>query len=280
LTSQDVMDWFFDHGLRIVGIVAALVLVYFAFRVLLPRLLGRVLSHPAVDPDFRRRVETLAAAANWLVLAVLFVIGLLTVLPELGINIAAVLTGLGITGVALALGAQLLVRDVINGIFILVEDQFRKGDYIAVGNLQGVVEDLNLRRTVLRDWSGVLHIIPNSLIGAVSNYTRGSGGIFLEVRVAYGEDLERVRRIVDGVGEALARDPAWGPHIVEAPRLAWVEAVSEQGIVLRLRGQARPGCQWELAGVLRQRLVEAFQREGVRVPFPAHVLAQDQGQQR
>jgi len=114
----------------------------------------------------------------------------------------------------------------------------------------------------------------------VSNYTRGSGGIFLEVRVAYGEDLERVRRIVDGVGQALARDPAWGHHIIEAPRLAWVEAVGDQGIVLRVRGMARPGCQWELSGVLRQRLVEAFLREGVRVPFPSHVLAQDQGSNR
>ncbi|HXG41639.1 MAG: mechanosensitive ion channel family protein [Dehalococcoidia bacterium] len=280
MTSQDGMDWFFDHGLRIVGIVVALALVYIVFRVFFPRLLGRLLSHPAVDVDFRRRVETLASAANWLVAALLFIIGLLTILPELGVNIAAVLTGLGITGVALALGAQLLVRDVINGVFILLEDQFRKGDYIAVGNLQGVVEDLSLRRTVLRDWSGVLHVVPNSLIGAVSNYTRGSGGIFLEVRVAYGEDLERVRRIVDGVGQALARDPAWGHHIIEAPRLAWVEAVGDQGIVLRVRGMARPGCQWELSGVLRQRLVEAFLREGVRVPFPSHVLAQDQGSNR
>ena len=276
MTSQDVVDWFFEHGLRIVGIVVALVAVYVVFRLFFPRLLGRVLSHPAVDLDFRRRVETLASAANWLVLALLFVIGLLTVLPEVGVNIAAVLTGLGITGVALALGAQLLVRDVINGIFILLEDQFRKGDYIAVGNLQGVVEDLNLRRTVLRDWSGVLHFIPNSLIGTVSNYTRGSCGIFLEVRVAYGEDLERVRRIVDAVGEALARDPVWGQHVVEPPRLAWVEAIGDQGVVLRVRGMARPGWQWELSGLLRQRLAEAFLREGVRVPFPAHVLAQDQ----
>jgi len=270
------MDWFFDHGVRILGIIVALALVYLVFRVLFPRLLARVLSHPAVDMDFRRRVETLASAANWLVLAVLIVIGLLTVLPELGINIAAVLTGLGITGVALALGAQLLVRDLINGIFILLEDQFRKGDYIAVGNLQGIVEDLSLRRTVLRDWSGVLHFIPNSLIGTVSNYTRGAGGIYLTVRVAYGEDLERVRRIVDGVGDSLARDPVWAQHVVEPPRLAWVEAVDDQGVVLRVRGMARPGCQWELSGVLRQRLMEAFVREGVRVPFPSHVLAQDE----
>ncbi len=270
-----IKDWLLSDGVRIASIVFVLSLLYLTFRRLFPTAVDRLLRRAPVDEDRRKRLDTLVSVAHWAVLVTVVVIGVLMVLPQLGINITALLTGLGLTGLAIALGAQILVRDIINGILILLEDQFRKGDFVRIGNVEGTVEEVTLRRSVIRDPSGVVHSIPHSLVTVVSNYTRGQGGVYVEVRVAYGEDLERVRRIVDRVGEELLEDPVIGGLVLERPHLRWVESVSDAGVVLRVQGAAKAGHQWEVSSELRRRLMEAFVREGVRVPFPSHVMVQE-----
>src|SRR3990172_4717621 len=176
-------------------------------------------------------------------------------------------------GVALALGAQALVRDTINGTFLLVEDQYRKGDVVRIAEITGAVEEITLRRTLIRDQDGVLHSIPHGTISVVSNFTRDYAQVNLEVRVAYGEDLSRVAAVIDRVGRELAADAHYKPLISEAPRTARVESVGAAGVAVTVSARTRPTARWEVAAELRRRLADAFVAEGVRVPFPPHVIA-------
>jgi len=170
-------------------------------------------------------------------------------------------------GLALALGAQALVRDAINGIFLLAEDQYRRGDVIRIAEVTGTVEDLTLRRTIIRDQDGVVHSVPNGSIGVVSNYTRDYALVNVGVRVAYGEDLKRVESVVAGVARQLAEDARFRSMIVDMPRVAGVESVEEGGVTVTVTTRTRPSARWDIAGEMRRRLAEAFVAEGVRVPF-------------
>ena len=275
---DEVVDWLLTKGLRIVLIAALLAAAYLAFQLVFPRIIrGVIFRGKAPGEEMRRRADTLVAVGRRTAFLAAFLTAVVTMLPEAGVNITAIVTGLGITGLALALGAQTLVRDGINGIFILAEDQYRKGDTVKVAGIWGVVEDISLRRSLVRDMDGVLHTIPNSNIGVVSNYTRDYARVNLDVRVAYGEDLGRVADIIQRVGRELAADPAYRRRVTEAPNLARIEDVGDAGVTLRVLGTTRPGQQWEVASELRRRLLAAFLAEGVRVPFPPHVMARPTG---
>src|SRR3990172_5258973 len=169
-------------------------------------------------------------------------------------------------GVALALGAQALVRDTINGTFILFEDQYRKGDVVRIAEITGTIEEITLRRTIIRDDDGVLHSIPNGTISVVSNFTRDYAQVNLEVRVAYGEDLSRVADVIDRVGRELASDAHYKPLISEAPRTARVESVGDAGVAVTVTCRTKPAARWEVAAELRRRLIDPFLPQGVPLP--------------
>ena len=141
--------------------------------------------------------------------------------------------------------------------------------------LTGTVEEMTLRRTLIRDQDAVLHSVPNGSISVVSNFTRDYARVNLEVRVAYGEDLSRVAEIIDGVGRDLAAHATYGELISEAPRTARVEQVGDAGVTVTVSGLTRPAARWEVSAELRRRLADAFVAAGVRVPFPPHVVATD-----
>ena len=195
-----------------------------------------------------------------------------TILPELGVNIGALLAGAGLVGLAVGFGAQSLVKDVIAGMFILVENQYGKGDVVNLAGVGGVVEDVNLRRTVLRDLEGAVHTIPNGEITVASNLTRQWTRVNMNVSVAYGEDLDRVIAVINRVGEELAQDPDFGPLILGAPRVLRVDGFGDSGIEIKILGVTRPIQQWAVMGELRRRLKRAFDEEGIEIPFPHQVL--------
>ncbi|MBI1886597.1 MAG: mechanosensitive ion channel family protein [Chloroflexi bacterium] len=274
---DEVADWVLTGGLRIALIIGLLVAVYLAFRMVFPRLVRGMVLREEPDEELRKRVDTLVSVGNRTAFLAAFLVAVITILPEAGVNITAILTGLGITGLALALGAQTLVRDGINGIFILVENQYRQGDVVKVADVWGTVEEISLRRTLVRDWDGALHSVPNGAISVVSNYTRDYARINLEVRVAYGEDLGRASELIERVGGELAAEAGFKRYVVEAPKVVRVESVSDAGVSLRVMGVTRPGQQWDVTSELRRRILEAFVSEGIRVPFPPHVVAAPQG---
>lgn len=267
-TGERFIDWVDQNAPSLVAIVVLALAANYAVRRLVPEAVKRGLRRPRAtetEAEFEKRVETLVSVFQHTASIAILGVAILTALPKLGLNITPLLTGLGITGLALGLGAQTLVRDVINGIFILLEDQYGKGDIISVGNIMGRVEEVNLRRTVVRDInSGTVYSIPNSAISVIGNLTRGWSGIDLNVTVAYEEDIDRAKEVIDRVGSELAADPAWGPKIISPPRVTRVEGLEDSGVVLKVQGGARPGEQWLVTGELRARLKRALEAEGIK----------------
>lgn len=222
--------------------------------------------------ELTKRYTTIGGVAVKGSIVVIWIIAGITALSQVGIDIAPVLAGAGVVGIALGLGAQSLVKDVISGVFVLVENQYRKGDVVKVAGIGGLVEDVNLRTTILRDLDGTVHYIPNGEIRTASNLTREWSRVNLNVSVAYGEDLDRVTAVINRVGRELAEDPAFAPIIVEAPQVLRVDELGDSGVGLKVLGVTKPIRQWEVTGELRRRLKRAFDEEGIEIPFPQRVL--------
>ena len=258
-----------DDGPTILLIVLVLFVASAVFRAVFPRVARAAILRGATTPDeeMDKRADTIIHVVERSAGAALLLIGIITVLNEVGVDITAIVTGLGITGLALALGAQTLVRDGINGIFLLAEDQYRTGDVVRIADVTGTVESISLRRTIIRDDDGVVHSVPNGSINVVSNYTRDFARVNVRVQVAYGEDLSRVTDVIARVGKELAADSAYKSAIIEPPAPGRVESVGDSGVTINVTARARPPARWDVAAELRRRLAEAFVKEGVRVPF-------------
>lgn len=212
----------------------------------------------AEPEELHRRVETLSDVVFRTVFIVILVVVGLTVLSQAGFDIGPILAGAGVVGLAVGLGAQTLIRDTLNGFFILIENQFAKGDVITVAGVSGLVEDVNLRRTLVRDRDGTLHSIPNSQVLVASNHTRQWSRVHLNVSVAIDADATQVMQVIDRVGQELAADATYGPMILAAPRAVWVDSYGEGALLVKVLGDTRPGAQWEVAGELRKRLQRAL----------------------
>jgi small conductance mechanosensitive channel len=246
-----------------------------AFRVARPiihRALVRIVERRASDEEgdqlgveeARKRVETvetLIARVLKLAVAGLFVLVVLTVF-----DLLPVLAGLSIVLAALTVAGQDVIRDYIMGVLIILEAQYFKGDWVQVGGVEGTVEEVGLRRTVLRDATGTVHSVSNGDIRVASNLTRFYARIVVDVTVAFGADLDRVTSVIDEVGLAMADDPEWGPRLLEAPGLIRVGAFTEVGVPLRVGGRVRAADRFTATGELRRRLLIAFQREGIQLP--------------
>jgi small conductance mechanosensitive channel len=260
-------------GLRVILIVVA---IYVALRVIRrvldPAIRATVAAQMEGQPEveIEKRVETLSHVAYRTIWVVAVLVGVLTILPEFGINVGALLAGAGIVG--LGFGAQSLVRDVISGLFILVENQFAKGDVVNIAGIGGLVEDVNLRRTILRDLDGTVHSIPNGEITVASNLTRSWSRVNMLVGVSYGEDLDHVFEVINRVGEEMARDEQWAQDIISPPKVLGVESFGDSGIEIRVLGETQPIRQWDVMRELRRRLKKAFDEEGIEIPFPHRTL--------
>jgi small conductance mechanosensitive channel len=271
-----VRDWLLTHGLRIVLIVALALAADLLLRRLVPHLLRPLVQQRMkgkLEEEVQKRLHTLTSVLEGTGRAVLVAWAIFTILPEAGVTITPILASVGIVGIALGFGAQSLVRDTINGLFILMDNQYSQGDVVTVAGISGRVEDVGLRRTVLRDLDGVVHYVPNGHIAVASNLTQEWSRVNLNVSVAYGEDIDRVFAIIDRVGRELAADPQFAPLIISPPRALRVESMSDTGVAIKVLGDTQPVRQWEVTGELRRRLIRAFLDENVRVPFPPHVVA-------
>lgn len=268
-TWDEIEDWARHEGVDVLIIIGVLLAAYIVFRSIFPRVARAAMMRDAHPPDqeMRRRVETILGVIDGSARIFVFALAVITILPVFGVNITAIVTGLGITGLALALGSQQLVRDTLNGIFLLAEDQFRTGDVVTIAGRTGTVESISLRRTIIRDEDGVVHSVPNGSIDVVSNLTRDFARVRVEVRVAYGEDLEKVKRIVEEVGAAAMADPALKGAITEAPKVLRLESVDDAGVTMTVSARTKPEARWEVTSELRGRLAKEFLREGVHVPF-------------
>jgi small-conductance mechanosensitive channel len=228
--------------------------------------------------ELKKRMDTIDSLATNVIRFFIVVVAVLMVLGRLGFDIGPAVAGLGVVGIAVGFGAQTLVRDYLNGMLILIENQFSKGDVVRLAGVAGTVEDFNLRRTTVRDIDGVVHTVPNGEIKVASNLTRVWARINEDILVAYDTDIDRATEVVDAVGREMLADPVWKRRVLEAPRVERVEALGEYGVTLKILGSVRATDQWAAGGEFRKRLLAALQANGIEIPRPQRVvLHRDQG---
>ena len=266
--------------LPVVGRVALIVVIALLIQKIAGSAVGKTLRLATVrhrgeeKEEFEQRIDTISSVFATTVGVVVWGLTSFIILSELGINITPILTGAGIAGLAVGFGAQNLVRDIISGVFILLENQYSKGDVIKIADTAGLVEDINLRRTVLRDLDGIVHYIPNGEITKASNFTQEYSKINMNIEVSYETNLDHAIKVINEVGDKLAKDKKFGSMIKEAPSTLRVDKLGESGIEIKVVGVTRPIKQWAVMGELRKRIKEAFDKEGIEIPYPHRVVVQ------
>src|SRR5918999_658323 len=235
---------------------------------LIKRFLSRRSGPEGVVGEAEKREQTLTRAAIGTVNLAIIAIMFFMILSEFGIDLAPLLATAGVIGIAIGFGAQSLVKDFFSGIFVLLEDQYRVGDVVRIGNIAGQVEDINLRRTLLRDLDFIVHTIPNGEERIASNFTKEESRVNLNISVAYKEDLDEVIDLINRVGRGMSEDPYFGTLIRDPLQVLRVDAFEESGIAIKVLGETLPIRQWEVAGEFRRRIKRAFDEQGIEIPFP------------
>lgn len=217
------------------------------------------------DREKKQRARTLTGVIRTTVMVTLGVVLIGHGLSTLGVQIMPLIAGAGIAGLAIGFGAQSLVKDVITGLFILIEDQLGIGDVVKIGLITGKVEDFNLRRTVLRDLEGVMHVIPNSQILMVSNFTKGWSGLNLLIGVSHESDLNKAEAVLEKEFEKMMKDPELAALLVDKPELKGVEELSPTAVKLQVSVRTREGEQWRLRREMLLRIKQAFDKAKIKM---------------
>ena len=265
-----LIEWFFGSGLRLVVIV---LLTYFLVCIIAlgaQRLEDEISHDPsAVESSERfKSARTLSRLAQNVLTVILMAVATLMVLRELGVDIMPILTGAGIMGLAIGFGAQTLVKDLIAGFFLILENQVRVGDVATINGTGGFVEAINLRTVVLRDLEGVVHVFPNGSVGTLSNRTKDFSYYVIDMGVAYKEDTDVVTDVLHEVAAELAADPKYGPFVLEPLEVLGVDAFEDSQVTIKIRIKTAPLKQWEVGRELRRRIKKAFDARQIEIPFP------------
>jgi small conductance mechanosensitive channel len=274
---QSSVAWAFTAVPAIVAIVMLAFLLGKLLRLGCRQLAARVANTRSDEPSHllreqQKRADTLIGIlekAGRIVIAAL--IGML-LLMQVGVNVAPLIAGAGVLGLAVGFGAQELVRDVITGFFILMENHMRVGDVAVINGTGGLVESIGLRTIVLRDLAGVVHIFQNGKIATLSNMTKEWSAMVFDVGVAYKEDTDRVVHVMREVAESLQEDPVFGEKIIEPMEIFGVDSFGDNAVVLKARLKTQPIEQWSVGREYRRRLKKAFDARGIEIPVPCRTL--------
>ena len=270
----DSREWLLSHGLRIVIVLAVGVLLLLLAKLALRRMHRRLEAADSATQELSlQRAATLTQAITYLVRIAVWTLTILVLLGEFDVNLGPLIAGAGIVGLALGFGAQSLVRDFLSGFFILLEDQFGVGDVIEVSlggqEVSGKVEKVSLRTTDVRAFDGTRHTIPNGNILMVGNRSRGWARVIVDVSVAYTEDIDRVRGVLEELFRELREEPDLQGSFFSGPEVLGVEGVGEKNVVLRVTAEVRPTRKGSLERMLRQRIKERLDLRGISVPARA-----------
>jgi small conductance mechanosensitive channel len=271
LSWATVVTWLIEHGIPILIILAVGAVLWFALNKFLPPIVRRSVARTKYKESkegLEKRTNTLLSIFKGIGRVLIVIIAIMMILDEVGVPVAPVLAGFGIAGVAIGFGAQYLIRDLIAGIFIILENQYRVGDVVRVADIAGLVEGITLRKTVLRDLDGIVHHVPNGEIRVASNFTRHFSRVNLNISVGYGTDLDHAIRVINRIGKELAEDEKWRKVIKTPPQVLRVDNLGDSGIDIKILGDVKPIEQWAVMGELRLRLKKAFDAEGIEIPWP------------
>lgn len=220
-----------------------------------------------------KRVETLVGIARTAGAVAVWTVAGMLLLMQVGVNVAPLIAGAGIVGLAVGFGAQDLVRDVITGFFILLENQVRKGDVAIINGTGGLVENIGLRTIVLRDMSGTVHVFQNGKVETLANMTKEWSAIVLDIQVGYSQDTDQVAAVMREVAEELRNDPEFASKILEPIEMLGVDAFNDSSLVLKARIKTQPIEQWTVGREYRRRLKRAFDAKNIRIPLPQRTLS-------
>ncbi|MDD5306528.1 MAG: mechanosensitive ion channel family protein [Deltaproteobacteria bacterium] len=238
----------------------------------LERFLARRALELGPELEMEKRVATMTGIVRRVGLVALWAITIMILLRELGVDIAPILAGAGIVGLAVGFGAQNLVKDVLSGFFMLLEDQVRVGDTAVVNGTEGLVEAMSLRTIRLRDLTGTVHVFPHGAVQSLANRTKGWSAAVLDVAVAFKEDTDRVAAVMIDAAAKLRKDPAFAPRITDDLEVFGVADIGESAVVIKIRMKTVPGDQWDVGRELRRRIKKAFDAQGIEIPFPHHTV--------
>ncbi len=263
-----------SHGFTILIIILVAYLGLKFISIFIIKFIHRIVASGTFHSDEARqkRENTLVRIFKTTLYIVVWIVAGLMILQTLGVAIGPLLAAAGVAGLALGFGGQYLIRDIISGLFIIMENQYRIGDVICCDNTCGMVEDITLRMSTLRDLDGVVHHIPHGEIKKVSNLSKHFARVNLNVGVSYNSNIDTVIKVVNAVGEELANDPEWTNRIIKAPQFLRVDNFADSAIIIKILGDTQPLKQWEVTGELRKRLKVAFDNAGIVIPFPQRVI--------
>lgn len=280
IDQQVILDWFLVHGVKILAIIVIGFLANLFAGIFIERLIRKLVppKHFLSPEAEKKREDTLIRIILGFSVVAIWVTAALMVFQEFGLAIGPFLATLGIVGLAVGFGGQYLIRDAIAGLFIIIENQYRIGDVVCFDQVCGLVEDISLRKTVLRDLDGKVHHVPHGEIKITSNLSKDFARVNLDVGVAYNSNLEKVIEVVNRIGKDIAEDPAFKDDIIKAPQFLRVDDFADSAIIIKILGETKPLKQWEVEAELRKRLKITFDKEGIEIPFPQRVVHQARGQ--
>jgi small conductance mechanosensitive channel len=278
------MDWYMNLIEQLKDNLPARLLLIVLLAVILQGIIKQVLA-VVVRRAIRRhhyptlraaelREQTVTSILGAATAILLWIIVILLILAEFGVNIGAVATGAGLAGVIIGFGAQSTIKNLLSGLFILLENQYRVGDVVTINSFSGVVEEVTIRITRLRDLDGNVHIVQNGDITVVTNHTFGFSNVNVDIGVAYDSPLDAVETAINQTGQALADDLAWKDRILEPIHFLRIDAFGDSAIIIKCLGKVAPAAQWDVAGEFRKRLKKAFDKAGIEIPFPQRVIHQ------
>ncbi|MBL7053096.1 MAG: mechanosensitive ion channel family protein [Candidatus Portnoybacteria bacterium] len=273
---DNLMPWLLFHGLKILAILIGAFLIRRFARVVIEKIIRKaIVANNFLSPEAeKKREDTLISVFEGTFRAIIWIVAALMIIAELGVNIGPLLAGAGVIGLAIGFGAQYIIRDFFTGLFIILENQYRVGDVVCIKDICGEVENINLRMTILRDVDGAVHHIPNGEIKIATNKTKGFARVNLVIGVAYDADLEKVKQVINQVGQDMIKDSEWKDKIIKAPEFIRVENFSASSVDIKISGEVKPLEQWAILGELRKRIKLAFDKQGIEIPFPQRVVRQ------
>ena len=266
---EEIINWLIGHGIKIAAILIAAVLADRVGK----KFIGKAVKGGVKDgteESTEKRQKTLIRIFSSALSVVVWLVAIMMVLPEFGIAVGPILAGAGILGVALGFGAQYMIRDFLAGLFVIIENQYRVGDVVCLDNTCGGVEDITLRKTVLRDLDGKVYHIPNGSFKMATNLTKGYSRAHMDISVAYKEDLDKVMALINKVGKEMAEESPWKEYILKPIQVLGPgpDSFGESGIIIKVLGETKPLKQWDTLKEFRKRLKRAFDKEGIEIPFP------------
>jgi small-conductance mechanosensitive channel len=273
-----MLDWLVTTGLSIVVVAAVALMAVRVYRLAVRRLEEKISSGVAErsdqeDPgEVKQRIHTLGSLLAKAGVTTIWVIAGMIVLKEIGIDIGPLLAGAGVIGLAIGFGSQNLVRDIVSGFFIILENQVGVGDVAAINGTGGLVESIGLRTIILRDSSGTVHVFPNGTITTLSNMTKDWSAAVFDIGVSYGEDTDEVVEVMRAVSGSLEADDAFKDRILEPMEIMGVDAFADSAVIIKARLKTKPIQQWSVGREYRRRLKKAFEEKGIEIPFPHRTI--------